>query len=268
MLHAFAVCRPLPLPHLAEVGGLSSAPVRTLRVGELALVVQEVPAESFTEEALRERLSVRAELERCARAHHEVVAAAARSTTVVPLPMATVHAGAARARAAVAERAGPLLAALDRLEGRAEWGVKVYIGPPGPGGTAERDRRSPTGPNPPGAAEGTGGLAYLERLRARRRSEEERDSLVLRVVERVRAEAARVAVATRPLRVHGVEVTGREHRQVLNLACLVEAGRGRELVARVTAPDRRTDPGARVRVEATGPWVPYSFAGEVVDEGR
>ncbi|WP_368733054.1 GvpL/GvpF family gas vesicle protein [Streptomyces alkaliphilus] len=268
MLHAFAVCRPLPLPHLVDVAGLSAAPVRTLRVGELGLVVQEVPAEAFTEEALRERLSDREELERCARAHHEVVAAAARSTTVVPLPMATVHADAARARAAVTERADRLLAVLDRLEGRVEWGVKVSVGAAVTDGAVKGEGRSPDGPTAAEPTGGAGGLAYLERLRARRRSEEERDTLALRAVERVRTEAERVAVATRRLRIHGMEVTGRECRQVLNLACLVEVGRGREFVSRVTAPDGCADSGARVRVEATGPWVPYSFVGEAADEDR
>ncbi|MCE7079638.1 GvpL/GvpF family gas vesicle protein [Streptomyces sp. ST2-7A] len=118
------------------------------------------------------------------------------------------------------------------------------------------------------AAAGAGGPAHLDRLRARRRSEEERDTLSLRAVERARTEVERPAVATRRLRAHGVAVTGRERRQVLNPACPVDGGRGQEFVARVEALDRCADLGVDVRVEATGPWVPYSFVGEAGEDGR
>lgn len=73
------------------VGHEGGGPLRVLRVGALALVVQDVPAEDFGEAALTDRFNDPYQLERCARAHHRGVHAAAGLGPVVPLPLATLY---------------------------------------------------------------------------------------------------------------------------------------------------------------------------------
>jgi hypothetical protein len=68
-------------------------------------VVQDVPAASFDGAALTERLNRPEDLERCARAHHRGVEAAAGTGPVVPLPMATLYRTDRGAVRAVASRA-------------------------------------------------------------------------------------------------------------------------------------------------------------------
>ncbi|OPF72207.1 gas vesicle protein [Streptomyces antioxidans] len=257
LTYAFAVCRggdvTAPADPLAEppgLGGLpglgTGAPVRTVAAGPLTAVVQDVPAAGFDEEALRSRLSDGAELERCARAHHAVITAASALAPAVPLPLATVYLDDGRVREALGEREASLLAALDRIAGRVEWGVKVY---------------APTGPRPaPEASPGDGpvsGRAYLNRVRTRQYGREQRHTLALRAAERVDTVVRGLAVAARRLRPHGVEVTGRHRTHVLNAAYLLDLGRERELRAALVSLRRdETD----VQIELSGPWAPYSFA--------
>ena len=95
----FAVCPAGRAPDLAGVPGHAEATgrLRVLRAGPLDAVVQSVPAAAFSQEELRRRLSDPVALEVCARAHHEVVAAVAKSAPTVPLPLATLYFGDDRA---------------------------------------------------------------------------------------------------------------------------------------------------------------------------
>ncbi|MFI7308166.1 GvpL/GvpF family gas vesicle protein [Streptomyces hygroscopicus] len=268
LVYVFAVCRGGDLTALAELPGLGTgAPVRTLAAGPLTAVVQDVPAAGFGEEALRQRLSDRDELERCARAHHAVITAVSALVPAVPLPLATLYLDDGRVREALGERRTSFLTALDRIAGRAEWGVKVYAltgAPPsapdaGPGAGAG----ATPGPSRP-AATGSG-RAYLDRVRTRQRDREQRHTLALRAAERVDTVVRGLAVAARRLRPHGVEVTGKHRTHVLNAAYLLDLGRERELRAALASLRRdETD----VQIELSGPWAPYSFADGGIADGR
>ncbi|ONK11164.1 GvpL/GvpF family gas vesicle protein [Streptomyces sp. MP131-18] len=253
-VRVFAVCGGAATPALAALAGLrghaEGTAVRCLRVGALAAVVQDVPAAQFTADALRTHLSDRATLERYARAHHEVVAAVAAAGPAVPVPLTTLYADEARARAAIARESARFLTVLDRVRGRAEWGVKVFaVGPaPGPDGTPGTPPRS--------------GRAYLDRLRDRQRGREAHRDAVRAAVDRIDATLRATSAAARRLRTHGTDLTGEAQPQVLNAAYLVDADRCDELTRAVAA--LRADPefGTLVRIETTGPWAPYSFADE------
>lgn len=132
---AFAVTRTPPDPAglAAARGHEEGGALRVLRAGDLCLVVQDVPAALFGEEALTERLNRPEDLERCARAHHRGVEAAAGRGPVVPLPMATLYRGDRTAERAVAARRPVLDTLLDRLRDRTEWAVKVHAAEAGPG---------------------------------------------------------------------------------------------------------------------------------------
>ncbi|GAA2354726.1 GvpL/GvpF family gas vesicle protein [Streptomyces cuspidosporus] len=271
VIYAFAVCRRCDPAALAGLPGLdAAAPVRTLAAGPLTAVVQDVPAADFAEDALRQRLTDREELERCARAHHEVIMAASAVTPTVPLPFATLYLGDARVRAALREKEESFLAALGRLTGRVEWGVKVYTAPapldslapsPTPSPARSPGAASALSPcTPPGTTPDTpagSGRAYLERVRGRRQLRERRQNAALQAAERVDAVVRGLAVAARRLRPHGVEVTGAHRTHLLNAAYLVDSARADELRATLEALRREeTD----VQIELSGPWAPYSFA--------
>lgn len=129
--YVFAVCRDPGLPAVDGLSGVAAhgAPVRALSLGSLTGIVQTVRARDFTDEAWQARLADPPELERYARAHHDVVSAVAARCPTVPLPMATVYHGDDRARDALSRELARFSTALERTAHHAEWGVKVYAPP-------------------------------------------------------------------------------------------------------------------------------------------
>ncbi|MFE9294182.1 GvpL/GvpF family gas vesicle protein [Streptomyces niveus] len=256
--YVFAVCRSdHPASPSGAHGHAGGGPLRLLTVGSLCAVVQDVPATEFSETALRERLGDAAELERCARAHHGVVTATTADGPAVPMPLATLYLGDERARAAIEENQESFRLALDRITGRAEWAVKVYLTQ---SATTARSvapdiRQTPgsgAGPRP------VSGRAYLDRLRSRQNLREQHRESAVAAAERVDRAVRELAVATVPRRPHGPEVTGKDRTQIMNMAYLIAEDRNEELAA--TIGRLRASPDFDgIEIDVTGPWAPYSF---------
>lgn len=257
-LYVFAVCNaPDPAVFARLPGVAAGVPLRRLRFGELTAIVQTVRAADFTDEVWQIRMSDRDELERYARAHHDVVSAAAASCPTVPLPLATLYHGEERARQALLEETGRFVAALRRTAGHSEWGVKVY---------AAESRVPEPSPEPPSGTQAVrsrpapgAGLAYLERKRGVQAQRERRHEDALQLAETVDAAFQNLAAAGRRLRLHAPERGGKGHVQVLNVTYLVADRRATEFEALT----RRLREATGARIDMSGPWVPYSFVGEV-----
>ncbi|MGW2659132.1 GvpL/GvpF family gas vesicle protein [Streptomyces sp. NPDC001478] len=258
-LYVYAVCRADGPPPIDGLPGVTrDAPVRTLPFGALTAVVQTVAAADFTDEAWQRKLADVTELERCARAHHEVVSAVAAHAPVVPLPMATLYHGDDSARRALHKESERFDLALRRIARHAEWGVKVYAAPAPQEPAPAEKACAPAGRDRP---EPGAGRAYLDRKRNLRARREQRQEDSLRLAETVHAAVASVASASRRLRTHGpgTEPGGSHNVQILNATYLVAEHRAAELA--LLAQTLRGRTGARI--ELSGPWVPYSFVGEV-----
>ncbi|MEU7374094.1 GvpL/GvpF family gas vesicle protein [Streptomyces albidoflavus] len=250
-------------PEIHSPGHDGGGPVRLLPLGSLTAVVQDVPAAEFTEEALRQRFTDRLDLERCARTHHRVVSAAAAGAATVPLPLATLYANDVRTKVVLEEHAERLSEALHRVAGHVEWAVKVHRDTAVPLLEPEGDAGTMAAPEPDEPATGR---EYLARVRDRRATRERRQENALDAVDLVDRVVRTVAVASvrRPL--HGVELTGRDRPQLMNGAYLVPRGDERLLTAALDT--LRQDPRLTgFAVEASGPWVPYSFASVALTEG-
>ncbi|MFD6529488.1 GvpL/GvpF family gas vesicle protein [Streptomyces sp. NPDC060184] len=258
-LYVFAVCRDLDPGIPGRSSGLPGGePVRALPLGaHLSAVVQTVRADDFTDDVWQERLTDQEELERYARAHHAVVTAAAGGAPTVPLPMATLYHGDESARAALASQVARFDRALDRVAHHAEWGVKVFLSPSAGPGAASREETAATPPDRARPAAGSG-LAYLNRRRNIQENRQRRH-----VEAGLRADAVdeafrRVATEARRLRLRSAP-SGDQGVQVLNATYLVAEARSAELHR---LAESLREPGD-VRVALSGPWVPYSFVGEV-----
>ncbi|MFJ6513690.1 GvpL/GvpF family gas vesicle protein [Streptomyces sp. NPDC091406] len=257
--YVFAVCRSTRATSALDLTGVTGMPggetIRLLPSGLLTAVVQTVPAADFTDEVWQGRLADREEIERYARAHHAVVSAVATHGPVVPLPLATLYHDDDRARSRLAEEADRFHTALKRVAHHAEWGVKVYRPvTPDPAAASEEPAPETAGGRAPGA-----GLAYLNRKRGAQALREKRREQALDVAESVDAELRGLAAASRRLRTHGAAVSGDQRVHVLNATYLVADDRAHEVGLLVRALGERT--GAQI--ELSGPWVPYSFVGEV-----
>lgn len=229
--------------------------LRLVRHARLAAVVEPVEASRFDEGPLRAQLEDLDRLSALARAHHGVVAAVGERTTTVPLQLATLCRGEEGVRRLLDEARPRLTATLARIAGAQEWGVKVYAdhGPPPPPDPA----RAPAPGGPRG--EGPTGRDYLRRRLQDRRTRETAAEQAARTCEdihRALSGLASAAVLHQPQR---TELSGAAGRNILNAAYLVPVRARRTFIDAVPSP-QALPPG--LRLEVTGPWVPYSFTAD------
>jgi hypothetical protein len=238
-----AVTRGLGADALAGADALRGSRLRLVEQGGLQGVVCDVDLDEFGEAPLQRHLEDLAWVEEMARAHHSAVSAVALVGTTVPMRFATIYDSDERVAEQLTVLHDQLVAALDRIEGRAEWSVKVYA-------AAEAS------PQPETATPETG-ASYLMRKRDaanQRRAREERDSEVLSEVHRA---LTTLAVASRTLMPQDPRLTQRQEAMRMNAAYLVADDTTEtflELAHSVLSEQ------AGLRLEVGGPWPPYSFA--------
>jgi hypothetical protein len=167
--------------------------------------------------------------------------------------------------AELASRAGKVRAALQRVGGRAEWGVKAYSAAPpadaAPDPAGDPDAGEGPGPGAGGpASERAGaGLAYLKRRRAQLSAGRERQAAA---ADGARAVYDGLTDQAAGARLHPPQVpqlSGIREPMLLNAAYLVDDDAREDFAAAVTA---LAAAHPELRVELTGPWPPYSFAGQ------
>ncbi|MGQ5259352.1 GvpL/GvpF family gas vesicle protein [Micromonospora sp. ZYX-F-536] len=232
---------------LAAIPGMDGAPVRTVSAAGLVAVVSSAPLDEYGEQPLRRNLEDLAWLERAARAHHAVVEALTRRGPVVPARLATVHSDDSRVAESLAARRAELVATLDRLTGRGEWGVKGYLVPGAAAASA--------------AAAGGGGVgtAYLRRRRAQLTAREEGQQAASAAAEAVHAALCELAVAGRRHAPQDRRLSGVATPMVLNGAYLLDLA---ALPAFTDLVRVLGDRHPEIRLELTGPWPAYSFVAE------
>jgi len=255
---------------LSWLTGVGEAKVRTTSACGLTVLVSDVSLAQFGEAALRENLENLDWLDEVAREHHYVIDAAARLFPLLPVRLATVYSGDAAVCSALSQREGQLRDALHRVGGRVEWGVKAYAAPDAAGGTGEDAERAPAlaiaddgadqEPKPPGGA----GLAYLRRRRAQLTSARESTMAAVHGAQAVHAELTAKALGTRLHPSQSAQLSGVRQPMLLNAAYLLDT-EGSVAFTAAVAGIATAHP--ELRVELTGPWPPYSFAGED-DDGR
>jgi hypothetical protein len=244
--YVYAVGRELAETDLEGLAGagVGGGDVRLVRAAGLQAVVSDVPRAEFEARALEDQISDLTWLAATARAHHHVVDSVGGLRTVAPLSLATVYYDDDRVHELLVATDPAFTEVLDRLTGRAEWGVKVSV-------RADARASAPT-------ARPSSGAEYL---RARRRALREGDQTASQAeadAEEVDAAVRALAVDARRHRPQERSLTGRSERMVLNGAYLIDAAAADALAAAVASWADHP----RVSVELTGPWVPYSFAAQ------
>lgn len=231
--------------------GVDGHPVQPHRHAEMTALVSEVPRERFDEQALRTRLEDVEDLGALARAHEAVLQTALRSGAVVPLRLCTIYASPDGLDAMLDRERESLAAAIDRVDGMQEWGVKAFLHAAAPVAAA-------TAP--------ATGTEYLRRMRERRDADDAGREAGETVVAEIHArltESAAAAVLSRP---QDRRLSGRDAEMVLNAAYLVPAegagtfGRSVEELAR-----RHEQDG--VELELTGPWPAHHFVETPAPDG-
>jgi hypothetical protein len=245
-------------PQLGDVPGVDPRhAVRAVRHGDLTALVSDVSLAEFGAEPLKRNLNDADWLERTARAHQRVLDRALAAATIVPMRLCTVCHDDAGVRTLLERDHDVLAAALERLSGREEWGVKLVADPRALRAAA---RQEPTGA--PGS-----GRDYVDRVRRDRTSRDESRRLAREAARSVHLALGELAVATRILRKPPRELSGSAGEPVLNGAYLVDRERAAEFRARAAElGERQRDRG--LHLEVTGPWPPYSFLADERERAR
>jgi hypothetical protein len=245
--YVYAICRPFTSALQSQLTGVSGAPPRLLTHHGLVAVVSAVPEADFSEEALRAHLEDLDWLTGAARAHQGVIDALTAVTTPLPLRLATVFRDDSGVKVMIEAHEEEFRRTLDRLQGRVEWGVKVYT-------AAE-----PAEPERP-AARPASGRDYLRQRRLRSQTAEETWRKAEEFATGMHRTLCRLAEDSRLHAPQNPALSKAEGRNVLNAAYLVSRADSEKFVELV---DRAKDEASGMRVELTGPWAAYSFTGDM-----
>lgn len=241
--YAYAVTRALDEGALAGSRGLREAPLEVVSDDGLDAVVSDVPLSDFSEDALRRNLESLPWLEEVARGHDDVIRLVSERGPAAPLRLATIFHDDEAIRRRLREWRASIVEVLDRVDGRAEWSVKVIA--------------SAADPVPDETDAPTSGADFLRRRKAQADDRGRRADEVARVADEVHAAVSGVAVASRVLPPQDPQLTGLTGTMALNGAYLVERSHEARLEEQVDAM-RAAHPD--VVVDVNGPWPPYSFA--------
>ncbi|MFI5806839.1 GvpL/GvpF family gas vesicle protein [Streptomyces sp. NPDC051561] len=254
--YVYAVTRPFDGVLPDEGGrGLDGEPPRLLHHGDLVAVVSPVPAADFDEAPLKAHLEDLDWLADTARTHQNVITALTTVTSPVPLRLATICRDDSGVRRLLESGHSRFVTTLDRLDGRIEWGVKVYASNPAPAPAAPKTQAPAPSADTPGA-----GRSYLQQRLAQRRTRETASNRADALCRRIHAELSEAAEHALLHRLQDGRLSGRSGQNVLNAAYLVPRADSEAFVEKVRALTPEDAEGEGVQVELTGPWAPYSFA--------
>ena len=233
----------------AELAGIDPGHSPTLvEHAGLATLVSRVPLAEFGEERLREHLSDMEWLERAARTHEQVLEAVGDQSTLIPMRLCTIYRDESGVREMLQRERQALIEALEHLEAKSEWGVKVFAVP----------REDEEGAGSPQDAPPQGGTDYMrQRQKDRDRREQRYEHLheTCAGIHEQLSDAAVDALTTHPQR---PGVSGHEGDMLLSGVYLVQDQR---LSAFLDLVDRlREEHGPLgLELQSTGPWPAYNF---------
>jgi hypothetical protein len=240
------------MPRIAPMPGAASLRALTAGTG-LWLIVSDVPAREYAEEALIRGLQDLQWVGSRAMAHEAVVERFLNARAVLPMKLFTLFTSDDRALSHVRRNARRIERVLARVDRQLEWGVRLTFDE-----QAAHAGGSVSGARPHPQASDESGAAYLSRKKeARDRSRLELER-ARSAGERCYREVARQATAAR--RRKALEQAPQASRLIIDAAFLVPARRAAAFRAEVRR-QARTLSTAGLAVALTGPWPPYNFVG-------
>lgn len=173
LIYLYAIAGP-DARSVASTETVEGRPLRTIEEGELVALVSDVPAASFEQAALDEKVRDGEWLTPQAAAHSAVNASAhATAAALLPVPFGTIFRSDERVREMLRTRAAELRARLEAVRGRSEWVVGLYRDTPRAAEHLSRVREAAGAREAVAAATGEG-RRYLQQ---RKREGEVREDL-------------------------------------------------------------------------------------------
>jgi len=232
-------------------------PTLTLSHQDIQAIVGIVSLDEFGQQELSDHLHDADWVAAKVRAHEAVVEELCTHGAVVPMRFGTIFCTEIGVRDMLAEHQGRFRAALVRVAGKREWGVKVYF-------SRQRGAEA-AATNSPAVrelkaliAEQTPGMAYFSQKRLQDTTMQEVDRAIDECSQRTHERLAEHAEDAVLNALRSKEVTGRDEEMILNAAYLVADDRLAAFKAELESIMREYAAAGFVH-EPTGPWPPYSF---------
>jgi hypothetical protein len=221
-------------------------------MGTLWMIAADAPAAVYGEDALPANLRSLEWVSEVAVAHEAVVEhfARRRNATVVPMKLLTLFTSEERARAELRRRRRAIAAAVRRIAGCEEWGVRIFPEPAREG--KARDRRRPASPD------SMSGTAFLAARKAARESGQAVRAGAVAAAAEAYDELSACARASRQ-RPRTAEPGA--NPPLLDAAFLV-VGRSSATFKATARRQAKACAEAGARMTLSGPWPAYNFAGD------
>jgi len=228
----------------------------------LVAVVSRVPISEYSESSLAENLKDATWTAVRAMRHEQVVEFFAKRTSVVPLRFGTIYLDRSNVERMLSENESQLGRIIERLKDSEEWGVNVYY---------ERSvlfenivNVSPRLREMSDAAKkATPGQSYLMLKKIETLRTDEAKLEIKRIIDDIESNLSSESDDAARLRILKVETT--EHGELkAKFAFLIKRSRF-DSFRRVAEDLAVQYQSAGVRIELTGPWPAYNFAGEATE---
>ena len=247
----------LPLKGLLEKGIDPDFPLYALPYKSIQAIVSQVTLQEFGEEALKENLNDPIWLESKVRTHQIVLEAALAVGALIPMKFCTIYLSEARIAEILAQYEAEFIENLERLEGKQEYGVKVYS-------DLETLRRQVEQTNERVNAiqaeivDQSNGKAYFARKKLETAIGEEVERLSDAYAQSSHDLLAACAAEARVTPLQSKEVSGRNQEMMLNGAYLVDDEKKAAFLRELENLNNQYCPSGFI-YELTGPWPPYNF---------
>jgi hypothetical protein len=235
----------------------TDARVEMIAAAGLGAIVSAVPVADYGEDALEGRLGDAQWAAVRVMRHEHIVEHFARRASVIPLRFGTIYLRRDRVEQMLEESQAEFLSIIERLRGREEWGVNVYV-------TRARLMEAVTTISPrlrefaEQAAAASPGQAYLLRKKIEALRADEARVEIKRATSAIERELVLFGEGSSRLRVMKDE-TAEQGEVAAKLAFLVPRARFDEFRAAAEKMAERYA-ASGFKLELTGPWPAYNFA--------
>jgi hypothetical protein len=239
----------------AMLGPEGQEPVYEIPLREIQAVVSRVPLTSFSPTTLESKIHDTAWLQEKVLAHERVIRRVFTDHTIIPMKFGTLFETEEGVQAMLAEHYAEFIALLAKLDGKEEWGVKIF---------ADRERlRGEIEQQDPAIKAKSGAIALKSTGAAYLLQQKLKEQIAARV-DQVLADSSQyaytrlldLAVEGQVLNLLRPELTGRLEEMILHAAFLVQ--REHTLLFLADAENLKSE-HPWWQVECTGPWAPYNF---------
>ena len=225
--------------------------------GGLYAVTSKVSEDEFSEVNLKKNLADLEWIKEKASMHEEMIEEVMKDACVIPFKLGTIFNTEDNLRAMLDEHAQDFKANLRRLEGKEEWGVKIYCDIERLKGSILKEEAEILKLDKEINSTSSGKAYFLKK----KKEELVKDALTKRINEYGQKSfeiLKGLSIEARINKLLPKEVTEREDDMILNSAFLVDKSKVAEFV-RVAGGLKPKYSDKGLNFDCTGPWPPYNF---------